>query len=88
MQVQAESTHGSMKILSAHIPRNFGGFTLCPVIVVVDILLHNAGRTVDSSRKLLTVDNLDGNMRRPISMLGASNKYYRQALDDMTASTC
>ena len=70
------------------IPRIFGGFTLCPVIVVVDILLHNAGRTVDSSRKLLTVDDLDGNMRRTISMLRASNKYYRQVLDDMTASTC
>ena len=88
IQVQAESTHGIMKILSTHIPRNFGGFTLCPVIVVVDILLHNAGRTVDSSSKLLTVDDLDGNVRRTISMLEASNKYYRQALDDMTASTC
>ena len=54
----------------------------------MDILLHNAGRTVDSSRKLLTVDDLDGNVRRTISMLEASNKYYRQALDDMTASTC
>ena len=54
----------------------------------MDILLHNAGRTVDSSRKLLKVDDLDGNMRRTTSMLGASNKYYSQALDDMTASTC
>ena len=43
---------------------------------------------MDSSRKLLTLDDLDGNMRRIVSMLGASKKYYRQALDDMTASTC
>ena len=77
-----------MEILSTHIPRIFGGFTRCPVIVVVDILLHNAGRMVDRLRKLLTLDDLDGNMRRIVSMLGASKKYYRQALDDMTASTC
>ena len=55
--------------------------------MVVDILLHNAGRMVDSSRRLLTVDALEGNVRRIVSKLGASKKYYRQALEDMTTST-
>ena len=54
----------TMMIMSTHTPRIFGGFTRCPVIFVVDIVLQNAGRMVDSSRKLLTVDDLDRNMRR------------------------
>ena len=51
----------TMMIMSTHTPRIFGGFTRCPVIFVVDIVLQNAGRVVDISRKLLTVDDMDRN---------------------------